>query len=143
MTVYIILDFENNSGEGFGNKGEYQEIYIKYDVNTKTGYGIRLECTDTANHMASIALYKYDGMMAQSISETLTGSFIKSSMDIRLDIYKNSFTTQITSPDIDKPLKLASKITGNLYSGMGIKHHAISVEKNRIGVRHIEMSFPE
>lgn len=143
MTVYIILDFENNSGEGFGNKGEYQEIYIKYDVNTKTGYGIRLECTDTANHMASIALYKYDGMMAQSISETLTGSFLKSGMDIRLDIYKNSFTTQITAPDIDKPLKLASKITGNLYSGMGIKHHAISVEKNRIGVRHIEMSFPE
>lgn len=143
MTVYVILDFENNNGEGFGSKGEYQEIYIKYDVNTKTGYGIRFECIDTVNHIASIALYKYDGMISQSISETLTGSFLKSGMDIKLDIYKNLFSTQILVSDIDEPLKLAAKVTGNLYSGMGIRHHAISVEKNRIGVRHIEMSFPD
>lgn len=143
MTIYTILDFENNNGEGFGRKGEYQEIYIKYDVNTKTGYGVRYECIDTVNHTAGIALYKYDGMMAQPISETITGSFLKSGMDIRLDIYKNVFTVQIPVPDMDEPIKLSSGITGNLYSGMGIVHHAVSVENNRIGIRHIEMSFPD
>lgn len=143
MTIYTILDFENNSGEGFGSKGEYQEIYIKYDVNTKTGYGIRYECIDIVNHTAGIALYKYDGLMAQPISETLTGSFLKSGMDIKIDIYNNVFTAQILMPDIDEPLKLSAKVDGNLYSGMGIKHHAVSVENNRVGIRHIEMSFPE
>lgn len=143
MTIYTILDFENNNGEGFGRKGEYQEIYIKYDVNTKTGYGIRYECIDSANHISGIALYKYDGLMAQPISETLTGSFLKSGMDIKLDIYNNIFTAQILIPDIDEPLKLTAKIGGNLYSGMGIKHYAVSIENNRIGIRHIEMSFPD
>lgn len=143
MTVYIILDFENNNGEGFGSRGEYQEIYIKYDAETRSGYGIRYECIDVENHIAGIALYKYDGLLAQPISEKITGSFLKSGMDIKADIYKNVFTMQLLIQEMDEPLELSAKIDGNLYSGMGIKHQAVSIDNNRIGIRHIEMSFPE
>ena len=81
--------------------------------------------------------------MAQPISETITGRFLKSGLEIKLDIYRNFFKAQLLVSDMDKPLMLSAKVDGNKYSGMGISHHAVSVENNRIGIRHIEMSFPD
>lgn len=143
MTVYVILDLENNNGEGFGRRGEYQEIYIKYNSIKKSGYGIRYECIDKNMHMAGFTLYKYEGVEANQISTTITGPYMKSGMDIKLDIENGLLNAEITVPDLEEPLILEAYIDGNNHSGMGIKSNMVSVEGNRIGIRHIEMSYKE
>lgn len=143
MTVYMILDFENSGGEGFGSNGEYQEIYIKYDSETRRGYGIRYECADKDRHMAGFTLYRYDGTQALPISDIVTGCFLKSGLEIKLDINKNIFTAEMTVPDIDEAVVLSANIEGNDYSGIGIKNNVVSHEDNRVSIRHMEMNFPE
>ena len=143
MSVYTILDMENNDGEGFRNRGEYQEIYIKYDSNLRKGYGIRYECMDVSNHIAGFTLYKYDGLLAQPISAMVTGSYMKSGMEINLEIAKNIFVAELFLPDADEPIILKAHVEGNDYSGIGIKNNVVSVENNRISFRHLEISFPE
>lgn len=143
MTVYVILDFENNNGGGFSRKGEYVEIYIKYDSREKSGYGIRCECMDAEGKTAGFSLYKYDGLTVQPISDMITGPYMKSGMDIKLDIVGNSFTGEITVPGIKEIININANIDGNEYSGMGIKNNLAVLDSNRIGIRHIEISYPE
>ncbi len=143
MMVYVILDMENNAGEGFNAKGEYQEIYIKYNSIKKIGYGIRYECIDVNEHLAGFTLYKYDGENAQPISDMIIGNYLHSDMDIKLDVAKNTLVAEITVPGFKEIITLAANIEGSPYSGMGIKNNMFLMENNRISVRHIEMSYTE
>ena len=88
-------------------------------------------------------MYKYDGLTAQPISDMITGPYMKSGMDIKLDIVGNSFTGEITVPGIKEIININANIEGNEYSGMGIKNNLAVLDSNRIGIRHIEISYPE
>lgn len=143
MSLYAVLDMENNDGEGFKNRGEYQEIYIKYDSNKRKGYGLRYECVDVSNHISGFTLYKYDGLLAQPISSMVMGSYMKSGMEINLEVAKNLFIAEIFLPDAQEPVIVKANIEGNIYSGIGIKNNVVDIDNNRIGFRHLELSFPE
>ena len=142
MTVFTILDFEIPDGEGFNNKGDCIDIFIKFDGVTKCGYGLRCECVNKENNLAGLTLYKFDGLSAQPISSMNTGRYLKSGLEIKLDIHKNIFSAEVFIPEIKHTINMSVGVEGNQYSGMGIRHRAVAVKDARVSILHIEMGYP-
>ena len=63
MTAIVRLTPEKTAGQGFGSANQYQEILIKYDPDTQTGYGIRYTRSSTYTNTIEFQLYEYkDGI---------------------------------------------------------------------------------
>lgn len=144
MTVFVVLDIENPNGEGFNVEGEFQEIYIKYDVNHKCGFGLRYECISVEDHKVGFSLYKYDGLKSLPISDMIVGRYLLSGIEIKIDVVKNQIISTITVPDKEnEDLVLKSFIEENDNNGTGIKHNVVSLNNNRISIRHMEIKYFE
>ncbi len=144
MTVFVVLDLENPGGEGFNVEGEFQEIYIKYDVKSKCGFGLRYECVNVKDHLAGFSLYKYEGLKALPISDMVIGSYLLSGIEIKIDVIKNQIIADITVPGAENEnFVLNSFIEENSYNGTGIKHNVVSLNNNRIGIRNMEIKYFE
>lgn len=66
---------DKDTGEGFGSaNGQYIEIFIKYDITTKNGYGLRIERVPNYAHGCQFSLRKYTNGKNELISDSVMSS---------------------------------------------------------------------
>lgn len=132
MTVTINVDPGKQAGQGFGSAtGQYMDIYIKYDTQTLSGYGLRIIRTTKFDHAVDFILMKYEKGVSTEISQPLSAVCYRTGCTIKVSVKGNIMTAHAetktelpepTHPDLKKTVDLQATITPTDFGGVGIQH---------------------
>lgn len=133
MKLEVKLNTEKQASQGFGSpNGQYLELYIKYDVNTLSGYALRIERTAKYGFATDFTLYQYRNGKGKAISESVSSSAFSPLTTINLlfrdDILLATVTTKTTQSTQQKSaglihqVELTAQVKNNNQGGFGLQH---------------------
>jgi len=132
MFVTLNVDPGKTAGQGFGSAtGQYMEIYIKYDTQSLTGYGLRIIRTTKYDRAVDFILMKYENGIAIPISEPVSSTCYRTDCTIELKVEGNKLIahaeTKTTvpepvAPELKKTVDIQADITLNPFGGTGVQH---------------------
>ncbi len=142
IKLLAMLSIGKNIPSGFADVGDYEEIYIKYDAFSNSGYGIRYELEDKETNQISFRLFKYEDNIINPISDSFYGNFFSGDIDIEMEIIDNVFKVTISYLKDYKTRyeTLYALVVPNKYGGVGIKH-ASSEKVSGISIKYIEFNY--
>jgi len=132
MSVTLNVDPGKTAGQGFGSAtGQYMEIYIKYDTQSLTGYGLRIIRTTKYDRAVDFVLMKYENGLGAPISEPVSSTCYRTGCTIKLKVNGNRLIahaetkTEVpepVAPELKKIVDIEADITPNLFGGAGVQH---------------------
>lgn len=135
FNTYFILKLnpENITGEGFsGTNKQYLEFYIKYNTDTQTGYGLRIERTNATNYATTFTLYEYTNGIGKPLHTGMYSSAFTAECTIRLSTKNDILHAHVTTSSsqsieqkeagLPTSVKLSAEIVENNFYGVGIQH---------------------
>lgn len=147
MTAIIELTPEKNAGQGFGSAKQYQEILIKYDPDTQTGYGIRYTRSSTMTNTIEFQLYEYKNGVETAIGDMqyMEATF-RSNCKITLSLEGNALSAKVQSDYVSEdgvgvtPIELTANVSEvNSYGGLGIYHQGTT--GGRFVITHVDLIY--
>jgi hypothetical protein len=155
MSLTTVLAPCKSAGQGFGSAtGQYLDIYIKYDTETMTGYGLRIVRTPDNDRSVNMVLMQYEKGVAKPISESITTSVYRTNCTVSLSVKGDTLTaTAITDavytdnrPNVARVVgaenfpPLQAKITPNKFGGIGFQHTGTG-NTNATVITHLKVDF--
>jgi hypothetical protein len=142
MTVRAKFAPNKNSGQGFGSATEqFLDVYIKYDLATNTGYGLRIQrlTTEEINAIGykgdgavsgcAFFLVKFEKGVATPASKKIMSSAFHSECTVELTARKGRLVASVTSTqeirsgdafDYPREVQFDVPIENNSYGGTGM-----------------------
>jgi hypothetical protein len=142
MTVRAKFAPSKNSGQGFGSATEqFLDVYIKYDLATNTGYGLRIQRLTTeeidaigyqgAGAVAGCAFFlaRFEKGAMTSVSKKVMSSAFRSECTVALTAKNGRFLASVTSSetnragdafDYPREVQFDVPIEGNSFGGTGM-----------------------
>jgi hypothetical protein len=149
MSLTTTLAPCKSAGQGFGSAtGQYLEIYIKYDTQTMTGYGLRIVRTPDNDRSVDFVLMEYKNGIATPISEAVTTSVYRTNCTVNLSVKDDILTATATTdavytderPNIAKEVHLQAKISPDKFGGIGFQHTGTG-NTNATVITHLKVDF--
>ena len=144
MTVRAKLAPDKNTGQGFGSAtAQFLDVYIKYDLATRTGFGLRIQrlTADEINAIGfdgggavagcAVFLIKVTDGVATPISKKVMTSAFVSECTVDLTVKNGKLLGSVSSSDpvrsgdafkYLREVKLDAPIENNTYGGTGMLH---------------------
>ncbi|CAM3546225.1 LysM peptidoglycan-binding domain-containing protein [Marinicrinis lubricantis] len=152
MAIHLEINPEKTAAQGFGSaNGQYLEIYIKYDTQTKTGYALRIERTPKYSFATDFTLYEYVNGIGKPISESVSTTAFNptSTMDVWVEdnmLHAKAASTSEQSTDqknaeLPNEVSLSASIEGNPFGGMGIQHTGTVSDGNRTQLKSLSIRY--
>ena len=142
MTVRAKFAPNKSSGQGFGSATEqFLDVYIKYDLATNTGFGLRIQRLTTeeidaigykgagAVHGCAFFLAKYDKGVMTPLSKKVMSSAFQAECTVELTAKNGRLLASVTSSaetrsgdafDYPKEVQFDVPIESNNYGGTGM-----------------------
>ncbi|MDR2867216.1 MAG: InlB B-repeat-containing protein [Acholeplasmatales bacterium] len=148
QTFTLVIAPSKTAGQGFGSAPQYMDIYIKYDIATRNGYGLRIlrtTGTDWAGSAVIFSLIEINNDVATqlttpipssvfitdvTITVSLTGSILRAIATTNQEQSEANFGFGITH-SIDINFDIAERTTNKTYSSCGL-YYASTVGGNTI-----------
>ncbi len=143
MTLVVVLEPEDDSGNGFTGPRQYADIYVKYDPVTSNGYALRIEGTAADDGQTVFCLYQIKNGNATPISNEYTSEAFKPGCEITLQVKSdvlNAFISYDNGEDF-ADLELRAKTRGNEYGGFGFKYMAETEVGHRVAIKYMEAEY--
>lgn len=152
MKLYLSISPQKASAQGFGSAtGQYLDVYIKFDTETLSGYGLRIERTPKYAEAVKFTLYEYENGKGKPISEEIYSSVFVSGCKIQLSVEGDQLKAIVVNenpqPETKKMLglvhevSLSAKIQSNLYGGFGVQHTGSVGMGNRLMLQKIKVDY--
>lgn len=132
MEVTLNVDPGKQGGQGFGSAtGQYLDVYIKFDTQALTGYGLRIMRTTKFDNAVDFTLMKYENGVATAISLPVSTTCYRTNCTITIAVTGNLLTayahtqtelTEPTHPELKKNVDLRADITPTTAGGVGMQH---------------------
>ena len=143
MSLQLSLDPEKRAGQGFGGPGQFQEVYIKYDPVSRSGYGVRYTRVPEDARSVQFQLFSYEKDSAVPISDAKLSRAFRTGCQIQIEV-KGDIILFSAASDADgehASVSLSAPITPNRFGGFGLFHTGTVARGNRTSLRHIQVKF--
>ena len=150
MSVTLTVDPCKVGGQGFGSAtGQYLDVFIQYDTETLTGYGLRIVRTTKHDNAVDFILMRYENGQSYELTEPVSSTAYRSTCTIRVTVTGNrlSATASTTAPDSARPgqavvpsVALETEIVPNAFGGTGVIHTG-SVGANSTMLHRMEIRW--
>lgn len=151
-TLTLCVNPEKTDGSGFdGADGQYLDIFIKYDIDTQTGYGLRIARTAAYSNAAAFSLCSYKDGIATPLAAPYYAAAFTASCTITLMTQTDTLTAQISSSALptkqQKEAALPTRITltasikENYNYSIGLLHTGVIVEGARLQFTKLKVSY--
>ncbi len=130
MKVTLKISPFKTAGQGFSVAHKYMDILIKYDPNTKSGYGLRLIRTTKYGNAVDGYFIKYENGKVLKIGQSYSISCYRSVCTIELSVINDTLSASIFSnakynkqnysKDILSTLDISQKIDQNSFGVFGL-----------------------
>lgn len=143
MSLRLLLDPEKRMGQGFGGPGQYQEVYIKYDPVTRSGYGVRYTRLPEDARSVEFRLYAYDNGTAFPIGEAKLSRAFRTGCELLLETEGDRLLCRARSKADGEEafVSLSAAVSANSFGGFGIYHTGTVAAGNRTSLRHIRVDY--
>ena len=142
MSLVVMVEPEDESGNGYDKPRQYTDIYIKYDPATSNGYALRIgETSDQGKTV--FCLYQIKNGNGTPISNEFVSDAFKPGCEITLQV-KNDVLSAFISYDNGEDytdLELRAKTRGNNYGGFGFKYMGDVSEGYRVALKYMEAEY--
>lgn len=169
MQLKLKVAVEKTAGQGFGSAGHFMDIYIKYDQETQTGYGLRIirvaEQKDRFKEFAncisnscyfSLMEYKNGEAISLATDEILTADAVSTAYNPICTIVL-SYKDKILSADVTTTKDPSDKVPEtmpnevhlsytfnsdiNEFGGFGIQHTGTVSNGNRSNILELDCEY--
>ncbi len=133
MRVEMLVSPHKTAGQGFSVAPLYMDVMIKYDAETKSGYGLRFTRTTKFANTVDCYFVKYKHNDVIPISEPVSTSCFRAPCQINLEVKGNQIKAQVQClADYDHSkypeqvvdeVHISSPIEPNKNGGFGIEYH--------------------
>lgn len=143
MSLELLLDPEKQMGQGFGGPGQYQEIYIKYDPVTRSGYGVRYTRVPEDARSVAFQLYSYNSGEASPIGEAKLSRAFRTGCELLLEAKGDRllFWAHSDADGEEASAALSAPIAPNPFGGFGVYHTGTVAAGNRTSLRRIRVDY--
>lgn len=152
MTVTWQIDPAKDGGQGFASaRGQYLDLFIKFDTQTLTGYALRVIRTVKFSDAVDVLLVRYDGGTVTPLTEGvstncfLTGCTLTVSMTggrLRAHVGgPNHMATCADDPRIHPEVDLEADVAPNDFGGLGLQHTSTVGTESRILVHTVRAEW--
>ena len=150
--ISLSLNPERTDGQGFYEpKGQYFEVYIKYDSETLTGYGLRIERTTEYSYATRFTLYQYKDGLGSPISEGVYSSAFNSECNIKLWTSHGSLYARISTTakqnyyqkesDLPTKVRIYTAIEENYFYDVGLQHTGTIMYGNLLQLTKMDIQY--
>ncbi len=143
MSLQLLLDPEKRAGQGFGGPEQFQEVYLKYDPVTRSGYGVRYTRIPQNARAVQFQLFSYKNGVAAPISEAKLSRAFRPGCKIEMETKRDTLFFKASSNaegEMDS-VNLFASIELNAFGGFGIYHTGTVAIGNRTSLRHIRVDY--
>lgn len=113
------------AGQGFGSAtGQYLDLYVKFDLETLTGYALRIERTPRSSLAVDFSLVRYDRGKVTVIATPITAKCFRPDCKVVLEVEGTTLRARafnILSEDYGNVV-LEAEIEQNNHGGFGLQH---------------------
>ncbi len=142
LTFEIYPEKTNNTG--FGGIGQYEDVLIKYDPDTQTGYGVRYERTADDAKSSFVTLYKYENGEATAISETVQTTALRAKCTLVLSYIDGVLSVHMESTkNTDSVVDLTAELEDNGFGGVSVYHTGTVSAGGRMVFKTAEILYGE
>lgn len=118
MEVALTVSPCKSAGQGFGSAtGQYMDICIKFNTQTKTGYALRIVRTPKHSRAVDFVLVEYNNGAVSYISKAVTSDCFHAPCHIQLAVRENRLMATIAGK-----VNIEAPITPTVHGGFGILH---------------------
>jgi len=131
MSVSLTVAPAKSSGQGFGSAtGQYMDLFIKYDTQTLSGYGLRILRTPKYGDAVDFVLMRYENGVSSELTAPVSSDAYRTNCTITVTVSGNKLTAGAvtdtparTERDQVQPyVNLETEIIPNSFGGTGIQH---------------------
>ena len=151
-TFALVINPERTDGTGFeGADGQYLDLFIKFDIDTQTGYGLRISRTTAYSNAASFTLCQYHNGIATQLTAPCYAAAFTSPCRIILKTRDQMLFAQITSKakptgeqteqGLPMEIALSTAIEENYYYSMGLLYTGKIEEGSRLQLRKLKITY--
>ncbi len=143
MSLVVMIDPEDVTGNGFTGPRQYADIYIKYDPVMCNGYALRIEGTAADDGKTVFCLYQMKNGNAIPISDEYISKAFRPGCEITLQVKSDVLTAFISYDDGEdfEDIELRAKTRGNELGGFGFKYMAETVAGHRAAIKYMEAQY--
>jgi len=152
MTVSLSLDAEKTAAQGFGSpNGQYLEVYIHYNTQTRSGYALRIERTPKYGFATDFTLYRYRNGFGTPLTESVSTTAFNTDTDITLhsDGHTLTVTATTSSPrtvrqkeaGLPTSVSLSAPVSARA-SGFGLQHTGTVGAGGRFVLKSLKTTYP-
>jgi hypothetical protein len=143
---------EEESGAGFSQESDqFFDLFIKYDIEGKTGYGLRASRANKYEDTASFALCRYESGAAIPFAAPYAAACLKTPCTITLTVSDDTLTAYMATTvkpteaqeetGLPQTLTLTASIEENYCYSVGFQYAGLGEEGNRILLSDLAVAF--
>ena len=146
------IDPSKLAGQGFASaRGQYLDLFIKFDTESLTGYALRIIRTTKYADAVDFLLVKYTNGHIQAISEPVSSYCFHTGTVVDMAIKGDTFTAHVESPwrpadpikdpNLHEKVDLSAKITPNTFGGFGAQHTSTCAGESRMMFHSVKVQW--
>ena len=164
MSLEVELSPHKTGAQGFGSAKQFLDIYFKYNVETMTGYSLRISRLDKAptgyedyaDYLAkscAFQLMKFENGIATPVSDLVFSTAFLPGCKVKLELNGTTLSADVsctTNQGSEYPsymkhdFTLSASVEANTYSGFGFQHTGTAGEGksgNRTTIEHLKVTY--
>lgn len=150
--TYFTSNHQLDDYQMFHNQSEhYMEIYIRYNTNTRTGYGIRISMNNSDYKKIDFVLMRYDNGIASPISSSVTSDLFFNHFRLKLCIEgtklnfyaipSSSAFKEYHNTGFDGKVELNAEVENTGFGGYGLYYTGNASKSSHLIYRRIVVSY--
>lgn len=150
MKAVVKIDPGKSKGQGFGSAtDQYLDIYIKFDPESLTGYGVRIERTPDYDGAVAFQLVKFTKGEVRKLGDPVISNCYVSTCTVTLEMKGNELVATATtnanrpkpeSPEIETEVYLNVTVAKNEFGAFGLQHTG-STGPSASMIHNVELTF--
>ena len=111
MSVTLTMDPGKTAGQGFGSAtDQYLDIYILYDTQTHSGYGLRIIRTTKHANAVDMMLMRYEKEKAEPLTDPVSTTCFLTNCTVRLWTANGQLHTHVSTTTPQRTSELAREV---------------------------------
>ncbi len=154
MSVTWQIDPAKDGGQGFGSaRQQYLDLFVKFDVESLSGYALRVIRTTKYANAVDVLLVRYDGGIVSPVSESVTVDCFLTGCVLNVKYCAGVLSASVSGPRhvaeladdpaVQRSAEISAAVESNGFGGFGLQHTSTVGTESRILVHSVKAEWEQ
>jgi len=154
MSVTWQIDPAKDGGQGFGSaRQQYLDLFVKFDMESLSGYALRVIRTTKYANAVDVLLVRYDGGIVSPVSESVTVDCFLTGCVLNVKYCAGVLSASVSGPRhvaeladdpaVQRSAEISAAVESNGFGGFGLQHTSTVGTESRILVHSVKAEWEQ